>query len=184
MYMFVCMYIAYLCIILNFFCTLDLTKPSITQLRPVAEYLAQTGKWREMLPLIHDSIYDLITEEPSRYRQSTPQALHCLGLWLATGAESSNPLTWEDVREILYEIHVTGEDLEELGVHHNFLIASSSVERSLEELSLTSYEHEASAEGTSLHSLKHKVLVSPMSIVHVNSNVFTYLLQTRSLWRK
>ena len=177
MYMLVCMHIAYPCI--NFSCTLDPTKPSVTQLRPVAEYLARTGKWKEMLPLIHDSIHDLITEDPSRYGRSTPHVLHCLGLWLATGAESSSPLTWEDVRELLYEIHVTGDVLEELGVHHNFQIASSSVEGSLEERKLASYEHEAYAEGMSLHSLKHKVSLSPMSVVHdVNNNVFIYLLQT------
>ena len=162
MYMFVCMYIAYPCILLNFSCTLDPSKPSITQLRPVAEYLVRTGKWREMLPLIHDSIHNLISEEPSRYGRSTRQALHCLGLWLATGAESSNPLTWEDVRELLCEVNVTEDVLEELGVPHNFQVASSSVEGSQKKLTHASYEHEACAEGTSLHSLKHKVSLSPI----------------------
>ena len=79
-----------------------------------------------MLPLIHDSIHDLITEEPSRYGRSTPQALHYLGLWLATSAESSNPLTWEDVHEFLYEIRIPGEDLEKLGVPHNHENVSNS----------------------------------------------------------
>ena len=59
---------------------------------------------------------------------------------------------------------------------HNFQIASSSVEGSLEKLNFASYEHEAHAEGTSLHSLKRKVSLSPMSVVHVNNDAFIYLL--------
>ena len=100
-----------------------------------------------MLPLIHDSIHDLISEEPPSYGRSTPHALHCLGLWLATGAESSNPLTWEDVREILHEIHVTGDVLEELGVPHNLQNVSNPKVKEPWDSHSVPYQEERNEEG-------------------------------------